>query len=64
MSEEVKRCLHCEQTEQQIPLLTLQFMGGQIWICPQCLPVLIHAPQKLAGKIPGAEKFSGAEHHH
>ncbi|MDP2886883.1 MAG: hypothetical protein Q8P51_17900 [Ignavibacteria bacterium] len=64
MSTEAKHCLHCERTEQQLPLLILQFMAGQIWICPQCLPVLIHAPHKLAGKIPGAEKFGSPEPHH
>jgi hypothetical protein len=64
VSTEVKQCLNCGQTEQQLPLLTLQFMGGQIWICPQCLPTLIHAPHKLAGKLPGAESMAAAQHKH
>ena len=64
MLANAKQCLQCARTEEQLPLLTLQFMDGQIWICPQCLPVLIHAPHKLAGKITGAEKFGNAEPHH
>ncbi len=58
-------CLNCGATEEQKPLLTMQFQGDEIFICPQCLPVLIHKPANLAGKLPGAEKFgSPAEHHH
>ncbi len=64
MSTTEKHCLNCGRTDQEVPLLALQFMGKGLWICPQCLPVLIHAPQKLAGKLPGAESLGGAEHHH
>jgi hypothetical protein len=32
-------------------------------ICPQHLPVLIHNPQMLVGKLPGAEGLTPAEHH-
>ena len=61
---EPRKCLSCEKSEHQVPLVTLQFMGNNMWICPQCLPTLIHAPQKLAGKLPGAESLSGAQHGH
>jgi hypothetical protein len=61
---ESKKCLSCERSEQEVPLVTLQFMGSNTWICPQCLPTLIHAPQKLAGKLPGAESMAGAQHKH
>jgi hypothetical protein len=58
-------CLNCNRTEGQIPLLTLTFKGETKYICPQCLPVLIHKPANLAGKLPGAESFGPpAEHHH
>jgi hypothetical protein len=36
------------------PLITLQFQGKELYICPQCLPTLIHKPHQLADKIPGA----------
>jgi hypothetical protein len=58
-------CLNCNANEQEKPLLTIKFQGNEIYICPQCLPVLIHKPANLAGKLPGAENFGGpAEHHH
>ena len=58
-------CLNCNASEQEKPLLTIKFQGNEIYICPQCLPVLIHKPANLAGKLPGAENFgTPAEHHH
>ncbi len=30
-------------------------MDKNYWICPQHIPILIHDPSKLAGKLPGAE---------
>jgi hypothetical protein len=58
-------CLNCNATVQKKPLLTIKYQGGEIYICPQCLPVLIHKPASLAGKLPGAENFGApAEHHH
>lgn len=64
MSVEVKQCLSCERPEETVPLIALHFKGDSHWICPQCLPQLIHAPHKLAGKLPGADTMIGSEHHH
>ncbi|GAB4539288.1 MAG: hypothetical protein Fur002_04160 [Anaerolineales bacterium] len=47
-----KFCINCNRTEQEYPLLTLTFQGKDFYICPQCLPNLIHKPQTLVGKIP------------
>jgi hypothetical protein len=57
-------CLNCERTENEIPLVSLRYAGGQAWICSQCLPTLIHKPQNLAGKLPGASQIPPAEHEH
>ena len=46
-------CLNCGASEQERPLLTIQFQGNEYHICPQCLPTLIHEPDKLTDKIPG-----------
>jgi hypothetical protein len=45
-------CISCEKTDQQIPLLQLVYQGKEVFICPQCLPVLIHKPEKLEEKLP------------
>jgi hypothetical protein len=60
----MKTCLSCNQSEQEIPLVTLEYQGQQVYICSQCFPTLIHSPAKLAGKIKDAEKIPPANHDH
>ncbi len=57
------RCLVCEQTSQDVPLLKFEFQGAELSICPQHLPILIHRPTQLADKLPGAENLPGAQGH-
>jgi hypothetical protein len=65
MSEEktVYRCLNCHRPETAAPLVSLRYAGSQAWICSSCLPVLIHQPQQLVGRLAGAENISPAAHH-
>lgn len=58
-----KRCLACGVGPDTVPLLKLDYRDGTYWICPQHLPLLIHDPGRLIGKLPGAEALSPAEHH-
>ena len=62
MTQQNKTCLVCNQSQQQIPLINLAYQNGDLWICPQHLPVLIHNPQMLTGKLPGAEGMKPADH--
>jgi hypothetical protein len=59
-----KQCLNCERSEKEIPLISIAYRAATYFICPQCLPVLIHKPQDLAGKLPDADKFPPASHEH
>lgn len=52
-------CLNCGTSEQDRPLVTLKFQGKDLYICPQCLPILIHKPYELADKIPGFTSTEG-----
>lgn len=45
-------CLNCGASESERPLLTLKFQNEEHFICPQCLPILIHKPYQLAEKLP------------
>jgi len=51
-------CLNCNISEQDRPLITLKFQEKEVYICPQCLPILIHKPYQLAEKLPN---FSPSE---
>jgi hypothetical protein len=55
-------CLVCDQTNHEIPLLVIEYQDQKYYICPQHLPILIHKPQQLIGRLPGAEKLAGHEH--
>lgn len=59
-----KTCLNCEISENDKTLLVLTYKEEPLYICPQCLPLLIHKPEKLAEKLPGAENFGDAVPHH
>jgi hypothetical protein len=56
MEETVRpvRCLSCAKGEDETPLVILQFGGKKIHICPQCLPLLIHHPERIAEKVASA----------
>ncbi len=56
-------CLACRQNSDATPLIPLDYRGSRLWICPQHLPLLIHDPAQLVGKLPGAENLSPADHH-
>lgn len=45
-------CLNCGITEEERPLLSMNFQKKEFHICPQCLPILIHKPYQLADKLP------------
>ncbi|HVP21359.1 MAG TPA: hypothetical protein VMS73_05805 [Anaerolineaceae bacterium] len=62
MKPELHECVVCERTNQEIPLLSIEYQDKVYWICPQDFPILIHEPAKLIGKLPGVEKLQGHSH--
>lgn len=50
---ETNHCLFCHRDAEQVPLIKLSYKQDEYWICPQHLPVLIHEPAQLKGKLPG-----------
>jgi hypothetical protein len=65
MTSQPEVCIYCGQSSDQVPLIALRYRGAGAWICPQHLPILIHKPAQLAGKLPGIENLAPPpEHHH
>jgi len=56
-------CLACQRGTDVTPLIPLEYRDTKVWICPQHLPLLIHDPAQLIGKLPGAENLRPADHH-
>jgi hypothetical protein len=44
-------CFNCGRSEQEFPVLVLRLAGRETHICPQCLPALIHHPDRLTEKL-------------
>jgi hypothetical protein len=55
-------CINCERSQAEIPLLLLQFKDQGFWLCSGCLPTLLHQPQKLVGRLAGAEGIQPVKH--
>lgn len=45
------RCFQCERSDAEVPILLLLFQSAPLHICPQCLPTLIHHPERMADKL-------------
>jgi hypothetical protein len=58
----MRQCLSCNRSESDVPLMTLAYHNETLFICPQCLPVLIHEPQNLVGKLDGADRMTPIDH--
>jgi len=56
-----KKCIACETTDDKTPLIPFEYQGTGYWICPEHMPVLIHKPEQLVGKLPGAEGLNPAD---
>lgn len=61
MSAAPLRCIYCDRGSDEVPILSLEYLGRALAICTQHLPVLIHDPARLAGKLKGAEQLERAE---
>ena len=44
-------CISCSKEESVVPLVAITFAQNAAWICTQCLPTLIHDPQRLTEKF-------------
>ena len=52
---QLHKCISCNRSEANIPLVSIRFSEIPSWICTQCLPTLIHRPEKLKSKFSNME---------
>ncbi len=53
-----KTCVACDRTSDELPLIRLEYRAEALWISPQHMPQLIHQPDLLVGRLPGAEAIT------
>lgn len=58
-----EKCLYCERSADEVPLLVMWHKGQNFWICPEHLPILIHKPGMIADRLPGAANLTPHEGH-
>lgn len=63
MTRTPSACIACDRRTDEVPLIPLDYRGARLWICPQHLPILIHDPARLTGRLAGAEHMRPADHH-
>ena len=62
MAETREQYLACGRGADVVTVLSLDYRGERLRICPQHLPVLIHKPAELANKLPGLENLPPVQH--
>lgn len=55
-------CLVCQAASDLVPLISMEYRGATIRICPQHLPIIIHSPGELVGLLEGAENLRASAH--
>jgi hypothetical protein len=56
------QCVNCDRSEEEMPLVNIQYKGENIFVCSGCMPILLHSPAKMVGKLQDAEKIQAAKH--
>ena len=49
------KCIVCQKTENEVPILKFKFKGEKYNICSQHIPVLIHKAEDLETILPGIQ---------
>jgi len=57
-----RTCIHCGRDDNQVPLIVFYYQGQEHHICTEHLPVLIHKPAELTGKLPDMDKLNPVNH--
>lgn len=52
---EDKKCFNCQASEQDSPVVNLRYRGKELWICPRCIPNMIHEPQIVQASLEEAK---------
>ena len=50
-----KQCFNCKAPETEVPVVNLSYKGKELWICPRCIPNMIHEPQIIESSLASTE---------
>lgn len=49
-------CFNCQRSEMEIPVIGWQYQGQKVWVCSECMPLLIHKWHQVAEKMSTPKK--------
>ena len=53
---EDKKCFNCKTPESEVPVVNMRYKNKELWVCPRCIPSMIHEPQLVEQSLTEAEK--------
>ena len=56
-----EKCIFCEQTTDDMPLIQMKYKENVVWICPQHMPVIIHKTPQLKEIFPDVNVGEGVD---
>ena len=51
MSEVKEVCFNCQRDENEIPIISWKYQKQALWICCECMPILIHKWPQLVNQL-------------
>jgi hypothetical protein len=61
----MKKCVLCEKSSGEIPVISFEYQGSEYGVCTAHLPALLHKPELFEGKLADAGKaWTDQDHHH
>lgn len=52
MSElESESCFNCRRTSDEVPTLSWNYRGGELAVCSECMPLLIHKLDRVLAAL-------------
>ena len=49
-------CFNCRRSEAEIPISNWRYQDGSVWVCSQCLPLLIHKLEQVIDGLQPAQE--------
>jgi len=43
----IEKCVCCETTENELPLISISYKQNKSWTCFRCLPLLLHGKKNI-----------------
>ncbi len=55
------QCFNCARSEADVPLIRWRYQGGAVWVCSQCMPLLIHKLDEVKSALSAARAEDEAD---